>query len=173
MIKIGFMDKSRAHELMPELFELLYANMNEIDPAGEDHDSFKEEWLFELIPAVMKPARRIVLIEDEEKLIGYFQYYVNADTFMMEEIQFVKERQGTGLFRELYRFLRDAVPADIEFAEAYALNANLRSQAILTHIGLEPIGESANGRCIHYRGDCKAMFGRILKQKAEDKAQQA
>ena len=46
--------------------------------------------------------RSVILIFCEDKLCGFFQYFVNDTTFRMDEIQFKKEYQGCGLFAELY-----------------------------------------------------------------------
>lgn len=161
MIRFEFMDKNRADELLPQLFELLYENMNEIDPSGLGPEELFSGWIEAVGPAVQKSARQIVLIEDGDELIGYFQYYINPSTFMMEEIQFKRAYWGSGLFRELYSFLYDTVRSFPENVEAYSLKNNCKSQRILEHLGLERIGENENGSCYHYRGSCETMW-RIL-----------
>ena len=163
MIEFSFMDKREKDALLPELFTLLYENMNEIAPSGEDPADELRGWLEAVSPALDRTERRIVLIKDDGRLVGYFQYYVNEATFMMEEIQFERELWGSGLFAELYAFLRGEIPP-VPFVEAYAHKLNAKSQGILEHIGLERIGENKNGSCFHYRGDCGEMWSRVLKK---------
>lgn len=168
MIRFEFLDKSRTDEFLPQLFDLLYNNMNAIAPSGFTREEDWEEWRGAVGPALQKEPRKIILIYSGDKLIGYFQYFVNAETFMMEEIQLKPEFHGTGVFEKLYEHLYGIVPKETPFAEAYAHKLNLRSQGILLHLGLEPIGENRNGSCLHYRGSCAKMFDIILKRGAED-----
>lgn len=163
MIRFELMDKSRAAELLPELFALMYDNMAEIAPTGESYEADLAEYVDNVFPALEKSARQIVLITDDETLIGFFQYYVNETTFMMEEIQLRRQYQGKGVFRSLYRFLRPLVPEAVPFVEAYSHKNNVRSQRILEHLSLECIGENKSGNCLHYRGDAGKMWEIVLK----------
>ena len=122
--------------------------------------------LMKLIAELYANSKDMIRLCDE--LIGYFQYFVNAETFMMEEIQLKPEFHGTGVFEKLYEHLYGIVPKETPFAEAYAHKLNLRSQGILLHLGLEPIGENRNGSCLHYRGSCAKMFDIILKRGAKN-----
>ena len=112
---------------------------------------------------VYKEQRKIILIRDGEKLIGFFQYYVNDTTFMMEEIQFIPEYQGKGVFQKLYAHLAGIVQRDVPFVEAYAHKNNSKSQSILKHLGLQAVGEDKGTDTYHFRGDCSAMFERYRK----------
>ena len=184
-IRFVFLDKEHAEEYLPRLFRLLYGNMNEIAPTGLSYEEDYASWVSEIRPALTKEPRRIILIYDlaapqavrqaaarlyeedgetpseEGTLVGYFQYYVNDSVFMMEEIQFLRAYQGSGLFHTLYAFLAETVPADTEYVEAYALKQNLKSQAILRHLGLPIIGQNRKGNMWHFRGSCAEMFRRI------------
>lgn len=167
MIRFEFLERSEADALLPALFGLLYDNMNEIAPSGFSREEDYAEWKEAVGPALRKEARHVVLILDDDELIGYFQYYVNAGVFMMEEIQLRRDHQGKGVFEALYAFLYEAVPKDTPFVEAYAHKLNKKSQGILAHLGLEPIGENGNGSCLHFRGSCAKMFDIVLKKGSE------
>ncbi|MBR5948743.1 MAG: hypothetical protein IKZ82_08895 [Clostridia bacterium] len=161
MISFEYMAKSEADELLPRLFELLYENMNEIAPSGLSEEEELPGWLDAVGSAVQKEARQIVLIKDVEELVGYFQYFINDTTFMMEEIQFKRVYQGSGMFNELYAFLYETIKTFPEGVEAYSHKDNLKSQGILEHLGLSRIGENKNGSCFHYRGSCETMWKRL------------
>ena len=70
----------------------------------------------------------------------------------MEEIQLRDRYKGSGAFRELYAYLTGIIPENTELVEAYADKVNHKSIEILTHLGLEIIGENKNGKSYHFRG---------------------
>ena len=156
MLTFEFMDKQRADELLPPLFKILFANMDPIAPTGAGYENDFAEWYGAVRPAIEKPAREVIRILRDGELIGFFQYYVNETTFMMEEIQLVPEARGRGVFEALYAVLRAVVPEKTPFVEAYALRQNDKSQGILKHLGLERIGEENN--CLHFRGSANELF---------------
>lgn len=160
MISFEIMEKSRKEEILPELFDLLFDNMSVIAPTGNDYKTDFNEWYSAVSPAIDKDPRNIILIRDKGDIIGYFQYYVNRSVFMMEEIQFKRDYWGTGLFRKLYEFIANEIKPSAEFVEAYAHTANVKSQSILRHLGLVPVGTNANGNSIHYRGDCRELMNK-------------
>ena len=104
--------------------------------------------------------RSVILIFCEDKLCGFFQYFVNDTTFRMDEIQFKKEYQGCGLFAELYHYLTTVIPAGTRYVEAFARKENLKSQGILEHLGLSVVGESKSGNSLHFKGEYKALSER-------------
>ena len=140
------LDKSGASGTLPELFDILYANA-----PGADYEAEKRDYLARVLPALERPARQIILLRERGRLAGFFQYYVNDVRFMMEEIQFRPEYQGTGLFRALFSHITCVIDENPPFAEAYARAENLRSQGILRHIGLLPTREG-DGEFVHFRG---------------------
>ena len=163
-ISFSFLPKEKAGEFFPALFDILYRNMSKIAPSGKTFEEEFSEWYGEVFPAfVNKEPRKIIMIRDGGRLIGFFQYYVNETTFMMEEIQFLPEYQGKGVFQKLYAHLAEIVPDDVPFVEAYAHKNNTKSQGILNHMGLQVIGENKNGNSYHFRGDCKLMFKKYRK----------
>lgn len=146
-----YADKAELEAILPRCFELLYNNMNSITPFARSYERELEEWYGEVYPAMRKDPRQIVLMYDDGALAGYFQYYVNAGVFMMEEIQISREHRGSGLFRKLYTWLMGELPDGITTVCAYSHKLNPRSQAILHHLGLSECGEQ--GDLLEYRGE--------------------
>ena len=142
------------------IYDILHTNMSKIAPTGNTYEEDKAMWTSCVKPALGQNRRDMILIFKENELVGFFQYYVNSETFMMDEIQFKPEYQGSGLFTELYRYLIKIIPAETQYTEAYASKKNLKSQAILKHLGLEIIGENKNGNSYHFQGEYKRLIER-------------
>lgn len=159
-MKIIELDKSQKDSLLPVLFEILHFNMRKIVPTGNSYGEDLSAWLSCVSPALEKEPRRILLIYDKDEIAGFFQYFVNNGLFMMEEIQFREPYQGTGVFRQLYAYLTGIIPQSTALVEAYAHKSNQKSIAILTHLGLEMIGENEDGDCYHFRGRYKTILQR-------------
>ena len=171
MLIFEMLDKAKADTLLPPLFRILYDNMDAIAPTGAGFDADFNEWFGAVRPAIEKPQRNIILIRRGRSLLGFFQYYVNNTTFMMEELQLIPRAQGTGVFEALYEVMRGLVPESTPFVEAYAHKLNLKSQGILRHLGLEKIGEENN--CLHFRGSVKGMFDILSKSEVKKPEYQA
>ena len=154
MFEFKFADKSQIEQLLPDLFRILHSNMSIIAPTNNSYNVDYVMWSSYLIPAMQKEQRQIVLMYVDNKLVGYFQYYINVDmnSLMMEEIQIAKEFQGTGMFSAFYKWLIEQLPNDVESIEAYANKKNLKSQSILKHLGLVELGENKNGNSFYYKG---------------------
>lgn len=157
MYRFIFLDKSRAAEQLSACFAILRGNMDAIAPTGDSYEEDFRVWYGNVAPALEKTPRQIVLMYAEQELVGYFQYYVVDDLFMMEEIQLLPAHQGTGLFRAFYTWLLPRLEVGIQWVEAYAHKDNLKSQAVLAHLGLKPCGAAQNGKFPHFRGD----YGRL------------
>ena len=160
-ISFSLLDKADAEKMSDVLFQILYNNMNAIAPSGGSCEEDKQHWVPCILSALKDPRRQILLIWSGTELVGYFMYALTGTTFVMEEIQFIPQWQGTGLFRKLYRHLFTLIPQDIQFVEAYAHKKNDKSQGILEHLGLQRIGENGNGSCFHYRGLYRDLCGYI------------
>lgn len=152
MITFRYLDKKSADKFLPTLFKILHSNMSVIAPTGNSYDEDFNLWHGAVLTELEKDARQIILIYDDSEIVGYFQYYINASTFMMEDIQFCKEYKGKGVFQKLYAYLYEVIPRKIRFVEAYASKMNFKSQGVLHHLGLEVIGENKNGLSYHFRG---------------------
>ena len=143
-----------------EMFAILAGNMREIAPTGNSYDEDKMIWSECAVPAWREGKNSVILIFDEDKLCGYFQYSVTDTTFRMEEIQFKKEYHGSGLFAELYRYLTALIPTQTKYVDAFSAKENIRSQEILKHLGLTVTGENKNGRSLHFLGEYKTLAER-------------
>ena len=164
-IRFAFMDKTRKEECLPQLFDILYHNMEEIVPWGADYEKEKVSWLAAVGPAMEKPPRQIILMLAGEKLAGFFQYYVSGSTFMIEEVQIVPEYQGTTALLTLMRHLTDVLPEGIETVAAYSHRLNLKSQRIIRKLGLEQQEENSSGDYLLYLGDFPSVMARFGKKK--------
>ena len=151
-MRIEPLRKADAASVLPALFDILHSNMSRIAPTGNSYEDDRSMWMSCILPALAKEPRQILLLYDGGRIIGYFQYYVNDGVFMMEEIQLREQYHGTGIFARLYRYLVQMLPPETGYVEAYANKNNEKSIAILTHLGLEIIGENKNGNSFHFRG---------------------
>ena len=147
MILFHKLPENEAENILSVLFKILHSNMSVIAPTGNDYEKDYRIWIEAVSHGLKQDARQIILIYDDAEIILYFQYYFNSSTFMMEEIQFKKEYQGTGIFRLLYSYLFEMIPQETLYVEAYAHKQNSKSQNILKHLGLQIVGESRNGIC--------------------------
>lgn len=161
-IRFAYADKAAKSTWLPAIFALLYANMSVIAPTGCTFEEDFAEWVSHVSPALDKAPRQIVLMYDGDRLIGYFQYYVNGPLFMMEEIQLERTYHGSGVFQTFYRWLLPRLPADIQWVEAYAHKQNAKSRGILAHLGLCPVGEGTGGRTDRFRGDFGVLKGKFF-----------
>ena len=152
MICFEYLNKPDFSSVANVIFDILAENMEKIAPTGNTRAEDFRCWYEAVSDGLSRDNRQIVLIKDAEYIIGFFQYYTNENTFMMEEIQFKPEYQGTNVFRNLFGFLIGNIGEDLEFTEAYANTENLKSAGILRHLGLSEIGMNKNGRSFHFRG---------------------
>ena len=160
MPDISRLEKKDIDKNLRKLFELLSLNMDIIDPTGDPPEEDYRIWKDHILSEIEKPEREILLLKQNDDIVGYFQYSLRDTVFIMEEIQFHPSIWGSGAFRELYRFLAGIIPENMTTVEAYANKKNLRSQAILEHLGLKISGENKSGRSWHYTGDCREMLNK-------------
>lgn len=151
-ISFTYLDKNDFSKIAADLFNILADNMKKIAPTGNTRDEDYMYWYEGVSNGLKRNERKIVLIKNGENIIGFFQYYTNDDTFMMEEIQLKPKYQGCNIFRKLYGFLIENLDKDIKFVEAYANTGNRKSIGILEHLGLSKIGTNKNGNCFYFRG---------------------
>lgn len=153
MISFEFLNKSEFSELAQMIFDILSCNMTVIAPTGNSYEEDFKMWYSAVSGGLQKEERQIILIKDNKNIVGFFQYYTNGDTFMMEEIQFRSEYQGKEIFRELYGMVLGSIRNDLKFVEAYASINNQKSIGILEKFGLSNIGLNKNGRSYHFKGE--------------------
>ena len=150
--RIRFLDKETEMHLMEQLFDLLYENMQLIAPSGLPYAEEKRQWLSEVVPAMAKQPRQIVLLYDADELAGYLQYYINRGLFMVEEIQLRSDCRVSSCFVSLWKFMSRILPEDTHTIEAYADPINLFSQQLMKKLGMEVIEDPSCGNLLHYRG---------------------
>ena len=152
MISFEYLSKPDFPILAQAIFDILADNMSVIAPTGNCREEDFKLWFGAVSQGLRLESRQIILIKDDGNIIGFFQYFTNSDTFMMEEIQFKPEYQGKGVFRELYSFVLANIKDNLKFVEAYASIKNAKSIAILQNLGLSSIGVNKSGRSYHMRG---------------------
>lgn len=151
-VDFSYLNKSEFDGVAHKLFEILADNMEKIAPTGNSREEDYKLWYNAVKEGIKKDIRQIVLIKVNDVIVGFFQYYVNTDTFMMEEIQIIPAFQGTEIFRRLYGFLIYTLREDIKYVEAYANKENYKSIGILEHLGLSKIGTNKNGNSFRFKG---------------------
>ena len=154
-LSFEYLDKSTFPKMAPALFDILYCNMSVIAPSGQSREDEKRAWLNAVGEGLKRDARHIVRIKDGDTLAGFFQYYVNSSTFMMEEVQLKEEYRKKGILRKLYGFLLPHIPDTTPNVEAFADLRNARSMDILLKMGLSPIAEEG-GLC-RFRGSLEGL----------------
>ncbi len=177
MILFRYLNRNEVQRFLPQLFSLLHGNMSVIAPTGNTYEQDYALWSTAVGPAMQKENRRIVLIFDDDSLIGYLQYYTNETTFMIEEAQIKQPHQNRAVLRSAFAYICDYIPPNVLYAEAYANKKNTKSQTILEHHGFARIGENKNGNSYHYRTDCQAFLCRIREKRphpsADDRLQES
>lgn len=148
-----YLNKADFSTVSSVIFNILADNMEIIAPTGNLREEDYKCWYEGVSNGLKRDERQIVLIKEADDIIGFFQYYTNDDTFMMEEIQFKPEYQGKNIFRKLYGFLIPNIRDEIKFVEAYANINNHKSIGILEKLGLFRIGMNKNGHSFHFRGN--------------------
>ena len=136
------------------LFKMLSENMSQIIQDDFNEDGY-DIWYSSVNEGIKNEKRRIILITENSTkvVVGFFQYYTNKDTFMMEEIQIkTGYRTKFKIFRKLYGFVLDNIVPRPLFVEAYTDINNSNSMEILNTLGLELVGKTADGKFNHFKG---------------------
>ncbi len=149
-----YLDSQDIIDYLPQLFHILHSNMSVIAPTNRSYEEDFELWVSNIYPEMQNDARKTVLIFVDDRLIGYFRFYINYDALflLMEDIQIISEFHGSGIFTLLYRWLVKELPQEIETVEAYASKQNSKSIAVLEHLGLKRTGVNKTGYSFHYKG---------------------
>ena len=158
MFEVSFLNKKEKETVLPHLFDLLCENMSRIDPTGNTPAQDFQVWMDCIVPALEQNEREILLIKCDDRVAGYFQYSIKGASFHMEEIQLDRAYWGSGAFTALFRFLATVIPDNVTEVKANASKKNLKSQAILEHLGLHRIGENKNKKSYCYIGNCKELL---------------
>ena len=145
-----FLDKSKVSEILPSLFDILYDNMEKIAPFDKSFEQAKLEWTQQVAPAMKKDTRQLVLMYNNNTLVGYAQYYTNKTIFMIEEIQLKSKYQRTLLLYEFCRYMKSILPNQITYIEAYADKRNVNSQKLMQDLNMKIIND--DGKYYHFQG---------------------
>lgn len=145
-----FLDKSKVTEILPTLFDILYNNMNKIAPFDKPFEQAKLEWTQQVAPAMKKDRRQIVLMHDNNTIVGYAQYYTNEAILMIEEIQLKPNYQKTMLLYKFCKFMKSILPNEITYIEAYADERNVNSQKLMQDLGMKIMDD--DGKYCHFQG---------------------
>nr|MBP3599424.1 hypothetical protein [Eubacterium sp.] len=152
MIQCVELDKKYFDSQAKMLWDILYENMSVIAPFDKSYDEVFQEWYESVKCGLTKEQRKILLFQYGEELIGFFQYYVNDDIFMIEEIQIMPKFQVTyGVIGVLYKQLVSVIPKDTIYISAYVDNRNKTSQRIMNKLGMSQVRVEDNG-LEYYRG---------------------
>lgn len=152
-VSFVYLSKPDFPRIARDIFDILEDNMSRIAPTGQTREENYLCWYSAVSEGLTKDPRQMVLIRDRGCLIGFFQYYTNSETFMMEEFQLKPAYHGTGIFRALYAFVIPHIPGSIPYIEAYASTQNSKSIAILHRLGLNEVELNKTGRSWHFKGN--------------------
>ncbi len=120
-------------------------------------NSREEDFLFwsrSMKEELKKESRHIVIDtkKDTQEIVGYLQYSVQEDVFLMEEIEIKALYQGKyNVFKSLCGFVFDNMREEAVFVEAYANKKNAKSIGILVRLGLSIVGETKRGTSYRFR----------------------
>jgi hypothetical protein len=156
MIAFRWLENAEFPQYAGEMFAILAANMTQIAPTGNAYEDDFAQWRAATDAELRNPEKHILLFLDGERLVGYFQYALHDDTFIMEEIELRPAYQGKQqIFRRMYQFLVPQLPQNVRLVRASARKENVKSNGILVCLGLERVGESQNS--YRYRGTLAAL----------------
>lgn len=156
MVCFTYLSNSEFDQYAAFLFTILADNMEKISQTGNTREEDFLSWYRAENKALKDKNRKIILVleENANQLIGFFQYSINEDIFRMEEIQIIPAYQGKNhIFRDLFGFVISNLNSDITFVEANALKQNDKSNAVLNRLGLKVIGTNPSGKSFQYRGN--------------------
>ena len=153
---IRYLDKVHEMGILEELFDLMFENMNVIAPEEAPYEVQKREWLDCIGEALMKDPRQILLIYLEGVLAGFCMYYINNGVLMIEELQLRPAYHRTAALLTLYRHFRNQT--EIDYVECFAHKTNSHSRSLIGKWGLEVVGQTPDGRILHFRGAADRVF---------------
>lgn len=148
-----FLEKDQVGNVLPDLFQIYYENMEKITPFPQPYETEKQQWLEEVGNALKKDARQIVLIFLRKELVGFMMYYVNPERLMIEELQIKESCRYQGIPYFLGRFLLERIEEKPQYVEGFAHPQNHHSRKIMAHLGMEKVGQAQQGTLCHYRGE--------------------
>ncbi len=148
---VRYLDKENEMELLGDLFNIFYRNMESVALMEGCFEEEKAEWVTCIGAALRKPPRQILLLCAGNALAGFCMYYINGDLLMIEELQIQRAYQRTVLAAELFRFIGYNLLPQVRWMEAYAHSRNAASQRLMKKLGMEELGD--DDRFLHFRMD--------------------
>ena len=124
------LDKTDAASILPQMFRILYTNMTKIAPTGCTYEEDEAMWLSYASEQMTKEYPEYILMYKGETLIGYFQYSIEGDTLMVDEVEIIPEYQRTMAFYRLCVYLYQSLPGHIQCIESYVNKENANSLKI-------------------------------------------
>ena len=143
-MQIIFLDKKEIKAVLPELYEIMAENGCRMPQVL---------WLSEVGSALEKENRQLLLLKKEERILGFFMYYLRGECLVAEELQIVKASQRTGLYFALCRYLVRNFE-QIKQIEAFAEKENLYSQKLMEKLGMRKTEEEG---FFHFYGDAESL----------------
>ena len=152
------LNKQEKDQWLPQLFDLLYENMQTIAPSGLSYEKEKAEWLAEVSLALEKAPRKIIMCFVCGELAGYIQYYIREQMLMVEEIQLKKKYHRTFSFYKFCKYLMSVVPDNLKTIEAYADKRNWNSISLMERLGMHPCELESDSPFVHMRGAAETVY---------------
>ena len=160
MYNFEYLDKSKRHDILPLLFDMIYENLKDIAPSDLSYDEEIEEFIDEVGRALEKEERKLILCYSKGELAGFLMYYTRENMLMIEEVQLLEKHQKTMAFYRLCSFLMSNLPKNIETIEAYADIRNVPSIRLQRSLGMRKT-ESHDLQLYHFVGDAKKIRQRF------------
>ena len=155
MFDFYFLKQDDFKQYAEGLFSILYDNMIQIAPTGNSREEDFAFWFYANKEELKNKNRRIIVSVQKvtNEIVGYFQFSVQSNILLMEEIQIRKIYQGNyNIFEGFYELFLTNMKDDVVFVEAYANKKNTKSIGILGKLGLSIVGENNRGTSYHFRG---------------------
>lgn len=161
MADMHFLSASDFSKDAPELFQLLYENMMPISPFSKPYEEEYRLWLAAVSDGMKAPARKIITVRHSVTgdLLGFLQYYTNATSLVIEELQTDSRFHGHLSFLDkLGCFLVSQLPEELRYVEAFVHKENSRSLALQKKLGMTVVGTACDDTLYHLRGDITGLF---------------
>lgn len=140
------------------LFDILADNMAKIALTENSREEDFLLWSEILRERLLNGQVSIISFLYSGQIIGYFQYSICNDVFVIEEIEISPPFQiRYNVLGNIVKLLPDVVPPNIDYIEAYANKNNNASTRLLDKVGFEIVGENKSGKSYLHRGKYSAL----------------
>ena len=161
--KITFrkMQQEEALDMLPRLFSILHTNMTKIAPTNCSYEGDQKLWLDYVLPAFRAGQCQILLMYAGETLAGYFQYSIQGDTMLVDEVEIRPEYHRTMVFYRFCQFMLTKLPPQVRYMTSYVRKDNQNSLSVHEKLGMERIGENGSRTSWQYRGKIEDAAARL------------